>query len=595
MKNRFFRLLAGLFVFGFLMTISQNQIHADEVSDFYQRLARDGDIDAQYILGVMYRKGQGVPQDYEKAVYWYTKAAEQGLAEAQNNLGVMYDIGKGVPQDFKQAVYWYTGAAEQEHAPAQLNLGTKYYKGQGVPQNFKQAVYWFTKAADQEYAPAQLNLGLSYEKGKGLPQDYKRAVYWYTKAAEHGYARAQNFLGVMYSQGEKVPKNNKQAVYWFKKAAEQGDALGQDYLGHMYRAGKGVPQDYKRAVYWYTKAAEQGELTAQYNLALSYENGEGVPQDYEKAVYWYTKGAEQGVPFSQYKLALMYISGAGVPQNYKLGYVWSSLAASAGHEKAREKRDILAENLSPRSLVEAQELASKIQYKINHPTESSKSYHATPETSAVYGQEAQGFGTGFIISKEGHVLTSYHVIQDTVRIKIIIDDNLYSAKLIRKDSINDLALLKITGSFPALAFSSKRIAKMGQEVFTIGYPNPALQGVNAKLTKGSINSLTGIQDDLRLYQISIPVQPGNSGGPLLDMNGNVIGIIVAMLDAETVFEMSGSLPQNVNYAVKSNYAQALLDTLPEVSGNLLPAYPKKPFNAVVDRVKKSIVMVVAYE
>ncbi len=79
------------------------------------------------------------------------------------------------------------------------------------------------------------------------------------------------------------------------------------------------------------------------------------------------------------------------------------------------------------------------------------------------------------------------------------------------------------------------------------------------------------------------------------MNGNVIGIIVAMLDAKTVFEISGSLPQNVNFAVKSTYAQALLDTLPEVSGNLLSAYRKKSFDDVVDRVKKCVVMVVAYE
>lgn len=80
----------------------------------------------------------------------------------------------------------------------------------------------------------------------------------------------------------------------------------------------------------------------------------------------------------------------------------------------------------------------------------------------------------------------------------------------------------------------------------------------------------------------------------MDMNGNVIGIVVAMLDARTAFKVSGSLPQNVNYAVKSMYAQALLDTLPEVSGSLLPAFKKEPFDTVVDRVKKSVAMIVVY-
>jgi S1-C subfamily serine protease len=86
---------------------------------------------------------------------------------------------------------------------------------------------------------------------------------------------------------------------------------------------------------------------------------------------------------------------------------------------------------------------------------------------------------------------------------------------------------------------------MGQEVFTIGHANPSLQGVGAKFTKGTINSLTGFQDDLRLYQLSVPVQPGNSGGALLDENGNILGVILAMLDAKTTFRISGSLPQNV--------------------------------------------------
>jgi S1-C subfamily serine protease len=167
--------------------------------------------------------------------------------------------------------------------------------------------------------------------------------------------------------------------------------------------------------------------------------------------------------------------------------------------------------------------------------------------------------------------------------------------VICKDSINDLALLKISGVFSALAFSGDRTAKMGQEVFTIGYPNPTLQGVSAKLTKGSVNSLAGFQDDLRLYQISIPVQPGNSGGPLLDMNGNVVGIIVAMLDAKTAFRISGAIPQNVNYAVKSSYAKALLDTVPQVSDNIQSPSMKESFDNVVDRVTKSIVMVVTYE
>jgi S1-C subfamily serine protease len=380
-----------------------------------------------------------------------------------------------------------------------------------------------------------------------------------------------------------------------RSLAEDGYVPAQVLLGMRYSDGDGVPQNYSEAAKWFRKAAEAGNREAQHNLGISYAEGEGVPQNHREAAKWFLMAAWQGYRSSQSILGFMYASGEGVPQNYKLAYVWTSLAASAGDEAARSNRDTIAKKLTPELLANAQELAAKFQDKITHSSELPKSDSSTPSNSTLYEPKIKGFGTGFFISKKGHILTCYHVVEDSDRIEVKVGDALHSAKVIRKDSINDLAVLKIAGSFPSLAFSGKQIAKMGQEAFTIGYPNPVLQGVNAKLTKGSVSSLTGFQDDLRLYQISIPVQPGNSGAPLLDMNGDVIGIIVAMLDAKTAFRMSGSIPQNVNYAVKSTYARALLDSLPEVGGSLLSAHAERPFDSVVERVKKCIVMVLTYE
>nr|NJM04723.1 trypsin-like peptidase domain-containing protein [Desulfobacula sp.] len=231
----------------------------------------------------------------------------------------------------------------------------------------------------------------------------------------------------------------------------------------------------------------------------------------------------------------------------------------------------------------------QIQHRIDHPTESQKQ---EPSVANIE-KKINGSGTGFIITKDGYVLTCHHVIKGATKIEIALEGKTYPATLVRDDPNNDLALLKINGFFPAIAFSSDRSAKMGQEVFTIGYPNPDLQGVSAKYTEGTINSLTGFQDDIRLYQISIPVQPGNSGGALLDENGNILGIVMAMLDAKTTFKITGSLPQNVNYAVKSVYAQALLDTLPEVVGKLSSAAKTK--SDAISNAEKSTVMVVCYD
>jgi len=135
-----------------------------------------------------FQKGLTAAQsgDYATALREWTPLAEQGNAYAQSNLGLMYAKGQGVPQDYKTAVKWYRLAAEQGNAAAQHNLGLMYAKGYGVPQDYKTAVKWWKLAAKQGYARAQSNLGLMYEKGLGVQQDYVRAHMWYNIAASSG-------------------------------------------------------------------------------------------------------------------------------------------------------------------------------------------------------------------------------------------------------------------------------------------------------------------------------------------------------------------------------------------------------------------------
>ena len=120
--------------------------------------AEKGDPVAQFNLGVMYSKGDGVLQNEKEVARWYHLAAEQGYADAQHNLGVMYEKGLGLPRDFKEAVKWYRLAAEQGHASGQNNLGFMYYKGNGVLQNFEQAYAWWTIAAANGNEQARINI-----------------------------------------------------------------------------------------------------------------------------------------------------------------------------------------------------------------------------------------------------------------------------------------------------------------------------------------------------------------------------------------------------------------------------------------------------
>ena len=143
-----------------------------------------------------FEKGLGYynKKNYKQAVYWYTKSARQGFPGAQFNLGLMYYKSEGVPQNYKQAVDWFTKSARQGIPQAQNNLGFMYYKGEGVPQNKKQAVDWFTKSAKQGDPKAQNNLGLMYYKGEGVPKNYIHSYSWISLAASNNYQQARGLI-----------------------------------------------------------------------------------------------------------------------------------------------------------------------------------------------------------------------------------------------------------------------------------------------------------------------------------------------------------------------------------------------------------------
>jgi TPR repeat protein len=130
---------------------------------------------------------------YSTALREWTPLAKQGFADAQFNLGVMYKNGKGIPQDYKTAVKWYTPAAEQGLVGAQFNLGQMYRLGQGVPQDYTTAAKWYKLAAEQGGADAQLNLGVMYLKGNGVPTDYVYAHMWWSIAASNGGKKVEKF------------------------------------------------------------------------------------------------------------------------------------------------------------------------------------------------------------------------------------------------------------------------------------------------------------------------------------------------------------------------------------------------------------------
>jgi TPR repeat protein len=178
-------------------------------------LAREGDARAQYKLGVMYLNGQAVPASDTEALRWFRKAidhkeafeaynrgdystalklygplADRGETTAEYVVGLMYANGQGVPQSYPEAMKWHKKVADRGEALAQFSVGVMYLKGLGVPQNSAEASRWFRKAADQGNAKAQFNLGAMYAKGDGVAHDDVNAALFLSLAAASGIEAA---------------------------------------------------------------------------------------------------------------------------------------------------------------------------------------------------------------------------------------------------------------------------------------------------------------------------------------------------------------------------------------------------------------------
>jgi S1-C subfamily serine protease len=169
-------------------------------------------------------------------------------------------------------------------------------------------------------------------------------------------------------------------------------------------------------------------------------------------------------------------------------------------------------------------------------------------------------GSGFMVAG-GRALTNAHVVQGCGRVAARNSaGQTVPARVAAVDSRRDLALLAVPSGFgPPLAFRDTPPLRRGDTVVTYGFPLSGLLSSGPTLTTGDISALAGLRDNPLHYQISAPVQPGNSGGPLLDAQGHVVGIVTSKLNAARIAQMTGGdIPQNVNFAVKGTEAAAFL-------------------------------------
>ncbi len=275
-----------------------------------------------------------------------------------------------------------------------------------------------------------------------------------------------------------------------------------------------------------------------------------MPRDVTEAVRLTQLAANQGVARTQYKMGLIYQYGQRVDEDYGEAYFWFSLAAAAGHGEAAVSRDSLAPYLSADMRAEADRRVAAWQ-----PVESADA--ALGVAPLIDGERVSG--TGFVVSVAGHVLTNAHVVLGCPGAVLSGQEGGGALDVLALDRTNDLALLQLARPRDAVAvFAPSDAVRPGDPVVVVGFPLRGILASEANVTTGIVSALAGPDNDRRLIQITAPVQRGNSGGPVFDGSGRVIGVVVSKLDAMKIARATGDIPQNVNFGIRTSVAAAFL-------------------------------------
>lgn len=440
------------------------------------------------------------------------KKSEAGDADSQYAVGRMLTTGEGVTKDLNKAIHWYQKAAQQGNTKAMVQLGRAYqHKGIRIDRS----------KVDE----------MAGDEFEGVEEDVKKAAEWYQKAADLGDANAQYVLGLAF---DKLSNNN---WLWFV-----------------------IKHDSAKALEWYQKSANQGNTNAMMNLGSLIGSGEGAPKDEAKAWEWHLKAAAYGDSYAQILLGLMYESGNayGGRKDLVLAYAWMNIA-SANDGSAISYRNQFERELSSSGRSEAQRLSSnwkKGQILVREGMPSKAAINSSPSSES---PGKKGTGTVFLVSDTGHAITNQHVVGDCSELRIQGRDGV--AKLVTADVVNDLALIQIQGVNKNFALISNEPSKLrqGEDIVVFGFPLNSLLASGGNLTPGVVSAMTGLGNNTNQIQITAPIQPGSSGSPVMNKKGEVVGVVSMKLSDSKMAKATGSIGQNVNFAVSGQTLKTFLD------------------------------------
>lgn len=511
---------------------------------------------------------------YDKAREYYLKAIEAKEFNASSvaalRLGEMAMNGEGEPPNKEKAMGWFE-ALVPLHGKGAYYYALGCLEGDGVEYDYDKGIAIMTAISGNGDEGLGIYHSLPYpnavsdivERNNAVSSSFTEAIYKEV-INDRSNATSSNLCYASRCSyvGKFEPRNVDQCyeLLGIAAASNNVDAATALYRKYMIlcklgaeiegdtpsllllnkRCGRGSNENY---IHYLTIVANEGNKDAQALLAEEYYVGEYVKRDYGKSIEYYTKSALAGSAGAQYDLATIYASGQGVIKNEFEAYKWLLLASKNGRGSA-EDLEVLERNLSREEIQRARQFA------------------AAPNDSITSSENIFGTGTGFFVSDQGSLLTAAHVVAGATKIEVLSSAGTKVASVAYADNALDFAVLKVDGqSRSFLRFSQTQGSSLGADVKVAGFPNPEVQGAAMKLTFGKINSVSGYRDDMKMFQISAQVQPGNSGGPLLDADNKVIGIVTARVNDLAMLEESGVVPQNVNYALKISAIKWMLNDL----------------------------------
>ncbi len=513
---------------------------ADHLHHQLAAITVDKDPDAQAEQGVdALFKG-----NYSDAFPLLEKAAGQGSARAALALSSALYIGLGRPADFTLAFNWAQMAADAGDPTGQRLLAWFTLTGTGTSKNPRLANRRFEAAADQNDVWAQYSLGRLSESGAaGIKRDLEQAVSWYELAAENGLPMAQWRLGELLLAGEGTNQDKNRGVGLLRRAAEAGVVPAISSLARQMFKGEGTVQNYDEALKNYRIAAQLGQADAQNMAGYMLHNGIGVKQDPKAASSFYIKAGAKGHPQALHNLALLYRDGQGVKADAEIAHGLFNRAGANGLSEAIHERQKLEVRMSARQLQTAQRFASSWR-----------------ETWTLDTMRLKSSGTGFFISPGGAVVTNHHVVDGCDAVAVRIGDQIREAGVSFAVEKVDLALIHlqpeegVQSEFRVAHIAPQEDLFLGERVTVFGWPFSGVLSSDGVVTTGTLSAKSGVRDNPDFMQISAPVQPGNSGGPVMNEAGYIIGVVRARLE-----KLGDKVAQNVNFAVKHSVLTDLLD------------------------------------